>query len=403
MAEQSGAYRPRSKWLSKALFLGTGTSAQVPAIHCLATEGEIDCNACRDAIVPGSKNRRGCCSIALIGRHDAEDSASEDQLILIDAGPTFYGSAISHFRPNGVPRRIAGVLLTHGHADAMLGLDNLRAWTMRGVLQDAVDVYLTKETLEVAKGAFPYLIDQGKATGGGGVGALRWNIIDPYKPFTVGHGSQAVEVLPLPVYHGFSSRGGPPFDTLGFRIDSLSYVSDCHHIPPATAKLMAGSECVVIDALMPSRHPSHFSVSQALSLLLSLPQLTPGKPSPSLGILTDLTHRLEHYDLQNQLDAFSTSLKGYAQTASSKVQQFHSKRRGEGSGPRWWASVWDEDRSERTGRIEIDKPSTKETIDFTQLSLGNTSVETSGYTAHVPELKVAWDGMVVDFLRDDGI
>lgn len=218
--------RPRSKWLSKALFLGTGTSGQVPAIHCLATEGEIECAACRDAIVPGSKNRRGCCSIALVGRHS---ESREESLILIDAGPTFYGSAVSHFRPNNVPRKIAGVLLTHGHADAMLGLDNLRAWTMRGVLQDVVDVYLTKETLEVAKGAFPYLIDMDKATGGGGVGALRWNIIEPDKPFLVGSQSDgsAVEVTPLPVYHGFISRGGSPFDTLGFRIDSLSYVSDC--------------------------------------------------------------------------------------------------------------------------------------------------------------------------------
>lgn len=218
--------QPRSKWLSKALFLGTGTSGQVPAIHCLATEGEIECDACRDAIVPGSKNRRGCCSAALIGR-SADDG--EEELIVIDAGPTFYGSAVTHFRPNGVPRRIAGVLLTHGHADAMLGLDNLRAWTMRGVLQDAVDVYLTKETLEVAKGAFPYLIDMDKATGGGGVGALRWNIIDPRRPFRVG----GVDVIPLPVYHGFASRGGPPFDTLGFRIDSMSYVSDCVSVSEA--------------------------------------------------------------------------------------------------------------------------------------------------------------------------
>lgn len=216
--------RPRSRWLSKALFLGTGTSGQVPAIHCLATEGEIQCDACRDAVIPGSKNRRGCCSIALIGK---SRDTSEEQLILIDAGPTFYGSAVTHFRPNGVPRKIAGVLLTHGHADAMLGLDNLRAWTMRGVLQPVVDVYLTKETLEVAKGAFPYLIDMDKATGGGGVGALRWNIIDPAQPFVIGKGESAVHVTPLPVYHGFASRGGPPFDTLGFRLDSLSYVSDC--------------------------------------------------------------------------------------------------------------------------------------------------------------------------------
>jgi len=186
---------PSSIWLNRLLFLGSGTSGQVPAIHCLSEQPDITCAACRDAYQYGkqSKNRRGCCSVAVMGggkrmtrkrttngtatnghqtssssahgQDDEEVYYEDEDMIIIDAGATFYGACVDYFRPNNIPRRIAGVLLTHGHADAVLGLDNLRAWTMGGVLQEQVDVYLTEETMKVVAGAFPYLIDMSKATG----------------------------------------------------------------------------------------------------------------------------------------------------------------------------------------------------------------------------------------------
>jgi hypothetical protein len=292
---------------------------------------------------------------------------------------------------------------------------------MGGVLQSHVDVYLTKETLDVAVSTFPYLADVSKATGGGGVGALRWNIIDPNKPFFIGKGSERIQVTPLPVYHGFASRGGPPFNTLGFRVDSMSYVSDCHHIPPSTAKLMAGSDCVVIDSLMPRRHPSHFSTSQAVSLLLSLPRDESradggsDEPSfapagPSLGILTDITHRIEHHALQEDLVCFCSSLKTWiSSTPASSLAASGSKgtsngkgqeRRGEGSGARWWAEVWDEDKGEMSGRIEVE-PSLAFKLKKSQddSSATNGGGGKGGDERHVPDLRVAWDGMVIKFLR----
>jgi len=63
----SSSSTSKSSFLKKLLLLGTGTSGQVPAIHCLATQKEIKCDACRDALKEGSKNRRGCTSVALIG------------------------------------------------------------------------------------------------------------------------------------------------------------------------------------------------------------------------------------------------------------------------------------------------------------------------------------------------
>lgn len=161
--------RLASSWVKRFVFLGTGTSGQVPAIGCLlpapsasSSQSNNDgCRACHDAVVPGSKNRRGCCSLAIVG---GGPRPQDESLILIDCGPTFYSSAISHFQRNGL-RRIDAVLLTHAHADAILGLDNLRAWTMGGDIQSHVDIYCTQTCFETVEATFPYLVNGKKATG----------------------------------------------------------------------------------------------------------------------------------------------------------------------------------------------------------------------------------------------
>jgi phosphoribosyl 1,2-cyclic phosphodiesterase len=85
-------------------------------------------------------------------------------------------------------------------------------------------------------------------TGGGGVGDIKFHIINAQAEFQVSLlGGGSVKVTPLPVHHG--NVKGWPFECLGFRIDTLSYVSDCHYIPSSTAKLMAGSQVITLDAL----------------------------------------------------------------------------------------------------------------------------------------------------------
>jgi len=85
-------------------------------------------------------------------------------------------------------------------------------------------------------------------TGGGGVGDVRFHIIEAQKPFRLPlFSGETIEVIPLPAHHGRVQ--GKPFECLGFRIDSFSYISDCNVIPPTTAQLMAGSQVIVLDAL----------------------------------------------------------------------------------------------------------------------------------------------------------
>lgn len=171
---------------------------------------------------PGSKNRRFCTSLVAVGSEPERPETRST--ILIDCGKSFYESALRFFPRYGL-RKIDAVLLTHAHADAILGLDDLRSWTMGACIQPYVDIYLTEECLQTVQQTFPYLVDTLRATGGGDVGALRWHIIDAHSSFCAG--SQNVLVEPLRVEHGFVPPDRRPFECLGFRIDTLSYISDC--------------------------------------------------------------------------------------------------------------------------------------------------------------------------------
>lgn len=58
-----------------------------------------------------------------------------------------------------------GVIITHGHADACYGMDDLRGWTLGGIIQKSINVYLAPETMEVVARTFPFLVDSSMATG----------------------------------------------------------------------------------------------------------------------------------------------------------------------------------------------------------------------------------------------
>src|ERR1700749_1268482 len=86
-------------------FLGSGTSMAVPTLGC-------DCAVCTSAYLPGSPNRRTRPSVLIrYGGHH----------VVIDTGQDFHAQAV---REN--LRSVDAVLYTHGHADHVLGMDDLR-------------------------------------------------------------------------------------------------------------------------------------------------------------------------------------------------------------------------------------------------------------------------------------
>jgi phosphoribosyl 1,2-cyclic phosphodiesterase len=105
------------------IFAGTGTSGRIPEITCL-TATSPDCRVCISGLDATSKNRRRNTSGFLRYLH----SDGSVRNILIDCGKSFYESAL-HICVKHKIRKIDAVLLTHGHVDAILGIDDLRQWT----------------------------------------------------------------------------------------------------------------------------------------------------------------------------------------------------------------------------------------------------------------------------------
>ncbi|OLL25755.1 putative hydrolase [Neolecta irregularis DAH-3] len=213
--------------------------------------------------------------------------------ILIDAGKTFYESALLVFPKYGL-RQIDALLLSHNHCDAANGLDDLRGWTLGGFVQEYIDVYCDQATFHSVRTMFPFLVDISKATGGGDLTdqGFKWHVIDPIEPFQIEAGG--IQVQALQVEHGFYSSG-LPYYCLGFRIGEFSYISDTSAVPERTKTLLHGTKVLVLDALRDKPHPSHFSINQALGFVKSL------HPPPLQTYLTGFSHDVNHYELEKRL------------------------------------------------------------------------------------------------------
>ncbi|KAI9337598.1 beta-lactamase-like protein [Zopfochytrium polystomum] len=225
-----------------------------------------------------SKNRRN--NTSAVYRYD-DPSNGLPRNVLIDCGKTFYSAAVQWFPRYGI-HALDAVVLTHGHADAVAGLDDLRMWTLgAGRVQDCVEVWCDAATLRVVRGMFPYLVDTRLATGGGQVGALVFRVWDEVV-------EEEVVVIPFHVPHGVLPDG-TPFMSNGFLLPHVAYISDASEIPAAQRELIRGSDVIVVDALKMTPHKSHMGVHQAVAFGAEL--------RPKLLLLTDMNHSLEHDEL----------------------------------------------------------------------------------------------------------
>ncbi|MBT3555445.1 MAG: MBL fold metallo-hydrolase [Chloroflexi bacterium] len=260
---------------ARIVFLGTGTSEGVPRVSCL-TSPDSNCPVCPDALKPGSPNRRR--NTSLLIQREFDDGRKSN--IVIDAGKFFYESAIQLF-PKFDVRTIDALVITHSHADAVGGFDDLRDWTNNA--QESLPIYLREVDLQVVEQLFYYLVDRSKQTGGGGVAKLNFETIDS-SPFR----ADGLELTPLPVEHGKN------WECFGYRFGDVSYISDASHISEETAELIRGSEILVVDALRPARtHGTHFTVEQAIDQALRL--------GAERTLLVDATHDIDHVPVNTEL------------------------------------------------------------------------------------------------------
>ncbi|XP_034696861.1 putative hydrolase C777.06c [Vitis riparia] len=260
---------------SEIIFLGTGTSEGIPRVSCL-TNPLKTCLVCSKAAHPGSKNKRLNTSILI-----RYPSPSGGRTILIDVGKFFYHSALRWFPTYGI-RTIDAVIITHSHADAIGGLDDLRDWTNN--VQPNIPIYVPTRDFEVMKKTHYYLVDTSVIIPGAAVSELQFNIIHE-KPFIV----HDLKVIPLPVWHG------PGYRSLGFRFGNICYISDVSEIPKETYPLLKNCEILVLDALRPDRSSAtHFGLPRALDEVRKI--------QPKRTLFTGMMHLMDHEKVSEDLE-----------------------------------------------------------------------------------------------------
>jgi phosphoribosyl 1,2-cyclic phosphate phosphodiesterase len=191
-----------------------------------------DCSTCRSA---DPRDRRLRPSILV----EAVDGTS----VLVDAGPDLREQALAY----GI-RRVDAIVFTHGHADHILGLDDVRRFNY--MQRRPMACYGDPLTIADIRQAFAYAFDPVTQKGGG---------LPQLVTFTI-HGAFCVgghEVIPVPLYHGVRP-------ILGLRFGAFAYLTDCNCIPDASWPMLEGLDVVVIDALRDRPHPTHFTVAEAV-------------------------------------------------------------------------------------------------------------------------------------------
>lgn len=234
----------------KLTFLGTGTSHGLPYIGC-------ECAVCTST---EPKNKRLRCAILV------EDESTR---ILVDTGPDLRAQLLRE-----KISWLSAVFWTHTHNDHVIGLDDLRPLSDR---HGYLNTYANASTMAHLHKLFDYAFVEGRNHGG--------------FPRLIGHEIAANEtiqvgnfrVTPIPIMHGRHEIFSYRFEHGG---STLVYATDCSAIPDASWSLMQDAEVLVLDALRPQPHPTHFSVAQALEAIEVL--------RPDRAFLTHIAHDVDH-------------------------------------------------------------------------------------------------------------
>lgn len=220
----------------RILVLGSGTSTGVPIIGC-------SCPVCTSADPRDNRMRLGL-HLTYKGFH-----------LQIDTSPDFRNQALRFRLP-----RMDAVLLSHCHADHVLGLDELRRYNQ--LQKESIPLYCLAPVARDVKRIFGYIFNPPPLPPDVRVFRPKLTLYDVEERTPVKIGPFWVRMLKVP--HG-------PVQSTAFRINAggrhLVVATDVSAVSPALLDWMRDAELVLLDGLRPSVHSAHLSQGACYEIL----------------------------------------------------------------------------------------------------------------------------------------
>ncbi len=232
--------------------LGCGSSGGVPRLGGLW-------GAC-DPTNP--KNHRRRCSL-LVERVNSEGTTR----VLIDTAPDMRAQLLDA----GVGT-LDAVIFTHGHADHVHGIDDLRMIVFNRKAR--LPVWADGPTQERLLAGFGYAFIQPEGSPYPPI--LDLHTIDG--PVSISGDGGTIDFRPFYVDHG-------AMDSLGFRVKNIAYLPDVAEIPETSWNDITGLDVWILDALRRTPHPTHVHLEKALEWI--------ERAQPVRAILTNMHNDMD--------------------------------------------------------------------------------------------------------------
>ncbi|MBX3120095.1 MAG: MBL fold metallo-hydrolase [Fimbriimonadaceae bacterium] len=210
--------------MAEVVVLGSGTSNGVPM---LGMDYSPD-------FLANPKNHRMRCSIVLKG---------PEGNVLVDCSPEMRLQMI-----RADIKRIEGVIITHTHADHIMGMDDLRSFCVAHRMD--IPVFTYERYQDDIRRIFAYAFqDHGDPE----ILVPRF-ILQEMPPVLEMAG---LEIERLDIWHG-------EWPVIGLRINDFAYLTDVNRIPDEVMARLSGLDTLILDAVRYRPHPNHFNYDQAI-------------------------------------------------------------------------------------------------------------------------------------------
>jgi len=223
----------------------------------------------------------------------------------IDIGKTYRESVLRWYPRFSVPW-VDAVILTHDHADACMGLDELRTvqrlpekfdptnMAEQRAQIEATPVFVHARHLQQIRRCFPYLMQQ-VSTVARFTAKLDWIELADYQTFSCPGG---LDITTVPVEHG------KDYICQAFIFGEkarVAYLSDLTKVPERTMQLLEQRpiDLLVVDTLFEDTHAVHFGIKDAIALARQL--------RPKRTLLVGMSDQFEHHETNARLRQYLTS------------------------------------------------------------------------------------------------